>query len=910
TNIEVGENGEFSIIAMDRGNDEREELQGAWFEPSVNYIVPQYEKAEWGIKLPLQVQNAINNWIHNYKFPNEQPLSPALNPFDPEAINVWSDVKFSGDSYRANGFYYIPYEREMSDPDKNNWDWSERSNEYSFRFRFSPWKIATHEVTIDCDVPGMGHWQLAPFRFESAWGDPKRSFITSSSNGHYFVTADNEVFFPVGLNINALGYSCSCDNQNSLECSSCYDEGEDDPCCGISELYRNGDDVSTLGLRKQCLPLASYLKFERIREQLVESGANSFRFFLEPKVFDIEFEKLNNYHERQYQAFELDQMLDDCHRKKLRIQWNLQMHTSITYTSYGIDRWDWDFGTNMGQPITNREDYAWCYKADLGLDTPLDFLQNEEAKSYYKKKLRYIIARWGYSPDVYSMEMMSEMNNVGGGDRWICHDTDQDGVCEGWPHYNDLTQEWVDESQNETAYHYQIPRPYDTEKEIYRPAVRNWHDEMSRYIKLDLGHRNHLLAADYAGAAPFFAINSLLIQNACLESWFDSSWNLPYVDVISMSNYSNSPKRWEAMSGPEYAHYLCGEIVHDDPEVDYSVMESLLSFSSLYKPIAYGENGSGMADMQLDITGFVKDLLASSLSGHASAGMSWGQAFRRDSWKYMGYVKSFVESEFFISENPQEELWEPFHCYSKKLGLGASHSEEMVECMYMKKEDDLKAVGVLMNRTWNWITQCNDCPSNDEDLIQANSENGPWGEESFLSAFHEIGSSDYGIRLNGLNGLARYKIKYYEFGPTPILINEEYAMADEFGRLELVNYPLLNANRPNCFFKAYHDPVVGQDHPFYPTYSDHEGQLDLRKVEKLEGNSVLTVQPSPFTSTVQIGLSNTNIQKVRVLDLQGRIVFEGTEYSSKNLELNLGFLVPSVYTVIVNETFRVKIIKT
>ncbi|MFH1239253.1 MAG: DUF5060 domain-containing protein [bacterium] len=41
-------------------------------------------------------------------------------------------------------------------------------------------------------------------------------------------------------------------------------------------------------------------------------------------------------------------------------------------------------------------------------NTPRDFFSNDEAKLYYKNRLRYVIARWGYSTNILSLEFFNE----------------------------------------------------------------------------------------------------------------------------------------------------------------------------------------------------------------------------------------------------------------------------------------------------------------------------------------------------------------------------------------------------------------------------------------------------------------------------------------------------------------------
>lgn len=71
--------------------------------------------------------------------------------------------------------------------------------------------------------------------------------------------------------------------------------------------------------------------------------------------------------------------------------------------------------------------------------TPTEFFTNEEAKAMYKNRLRYLVARWGYSPSIGAWEFFNEIDNAAF--------TSRDSV--------------------------RIPHKFITQ----------WHDEMSTYLK-------------------------------------------------------------------------------------------------------------------------------------------------------------------------------------------------------------------------------------------------------------------------------------------------------------------------------------------------------------------------------------------------------------------------------------------
>ena len=157
------------------------EMQGAWFEP-INYLPQLYEKIEWGVKLPDVVEQAIDNWIHNDQYPLEPPLTPALNPFDPEQIDLKADISWNvgavNNQQPVFGFFYQPFTRNITSQNKNAWDWDLLSNDYTFRIRWAATNTGLHSVSIRLDALGFGNWVLLPFEFIATSNDPSNSFVS------------------------------------------------------------------------------------------------------------------------------------------------------------------------------------------------------------------------------------------------------------------------------------------------------------------------------------------------------------------------------------------------------------------------------------------------------------------------------------------------------------------------------------------------------------------------------------------------------------------------------------------------------------------------------------------------------------------------------------------------------------
>lgn len=783
------------------------DLKFQWIEP-VNQSPVPFEKIEWEISLPAAVVSAVHNWISNDK--NGTHLSPALNPFDPDELNITVVIDYENSEKHITqpvfGFFYQDFDRITRDhnpenivgmDDPNKWHWKEKNTDGTFLIRWAAESVGLHHVNIRVEVPSIGSWQLDQFSFNAAPGDLKNSFISTSQNKHYFKTADGKLFMPIGLNMTEASFGCNCAEGVSPteDCNTCYELGKLDPCCGINKNKKERFGISGTKLKDYSLATAAYVKLELMLKTLSKSGGNAFRTFFDPMTFDVEFEKMNNYYERQYQAWEFDQMLDVCHDLDLRVELNMQYHYSICYHSFGYDRFDWDnqyncidCGTDTPHTGTN----GWCYRTGCDeMKSPIDFLTSSCAQLNYKKKLRYIIARWGYSRNIFLMELMSEMNNIGTGSIYELNvDTDGDGQKD------DMREHQYD------ALYYTDPKN--------RVAVANWHNEMARYIKEDLHHTRHLIAADYTGQAPmdsdfnrdYDCIDVEIGENCnpCQSPSFDYSWQSDFIDVIAFSNYSGGLNRWEKMSDHEYYKnsqsngLMCGWNNPDDADDNAGYNSALGSYESLWKPVIHAENGLTSC-MDADYTGFIKDMLTDVFGGHATSGMSWDEWSSTKHWGQMNIIQQFLDKQVFPFANPGAGPWRPEHVYS--INKTDHKKTQFAEAIYMNNVADHFLFGFVMNRSWNYYTQCvGSCQTADR-------KNDFRGAEEPLSRFTSIDwNSDRIFLKNASSG--KYRIQYFD--PLTGNMVAEVIKKSSRNKLGLENYPSLgdgkNNPQPYCFFIA------------------------------------------------------------------------------------------------------------
>jgi hypothetical protein len=117
----------------------------------------------------------------------------------------------------------------------------------------------------------------------------------------------------------------------------------------------------------------------------------------EPKDI-VDAPGLGRYYEKT--ASRLDEIMHDAGKKGVYIMLTLDYHGIFKPK---LDRWG-----------SNDEWRRNPYNVDNGgpCNSPEDFFTNPEAKKIYKKRLRYLVARWGYSTNLACWEFWNEIDNV------------------------------------------------------------------------------------------------------------------------------------------------------------------------------------------------------------------------------------------------------------------------------------------------------------------------------------------------------------------------------------------------------------------------------------------------------------------------------------------------------------------
>lgn len=165
------------------------------------------------------------------------------------------------------------------------------------------------------------------------------------------------------------------------------------------QKFSNGEPFFPVGMSIPWnLYAGGFYIYETWMDSLVDNHANFIKIIMAPWSFGIEWSNtgLGNYANRMSIAWWLDWVLNKSEEEGLYLQLCPLIHNEVSTLSN--NDWQWSpYNADNGGPCTN----TW------------DFYTNSTAIYYYKQKLRYINARWGYSAHLSAWELFTETDNTG-----------------------------------------------------------------------------------------------------------------------------------------------------------------------------------------------------------------------------------------------------------------------------------------------------------------------------------------------------------------------------------------------------------------------------------------------------------------------------------------------------------------
>lgn len=277
------------------------------------------------------------------------------NPFDPDEIAVWGDFEApSGARFTVPGFASRDYTRELLDGRES----LTPAGELHWKIRFTPTEA--------------GRWSWRS-RVESAEGDETSAWAAlevaeAAPDAHGFLrrSADDERYlaFDDGTSFFALG-----------ENMAWYDE-------------------------------RGTFAYDAWTERLADAGGNYIRLWMPSWAFGLEWitrapggavsgSTLGDYEDRLERAWQLDYVVERARRRGLQVMLSIQNHGAFSLTNNS--EWaDSPYNAANGGPLLR----------------PRDFFTDEQARALFKRRLRYVVARWGWAPNLLAWEFWNEVGLV------------------------------------------------------------------------------------------------------------------------------------------------------------------------------------------------------------------------------------------------------------------------------------------------------------------------------------------------------------------------------------------------------------------------------------------------------------------------------------------------------------------
>lgn len=286
------------------------------------------------------------------------------NPYDPREIAV--DAVFvspNGEEMTVPGFYTRPYR----DTCINNCDAEQllADGPGEWHVRFAPPQVGQWMVTItarDTDHT----WTVEEGSF-TVTRSASPGYVRVADNGRYFAFDDGTSYFPVGHN---LAWS-----------------------------WQDGGGIYA---------------YERWLDQLSAAGANYARVNIDVPWF-ISLDSpgpAGDYHQAQAAAWRLDRLIELATARGIYLQLVLVWHRPFT----DYDGPDVPIPADPARPdtVTNWDDNPYNADNDGPLNTPSTLFADPSARALLHQRLRYVVARWGYSPHIFAWELIDEVDAIPG----------------------------------------------------------------------------------------------------------------------------------------------------------------------------------------------------------------------------------------------------------------------------------------------------------------------------------------------------------------------------------------------------------------------------------------------------------------------------------------------------------------
>ncbi len=291
-------------------------------------------------------------------------IDPSLyaNPFDSADIELVGIFKSpSGRQVVIPGFWMQPYADTCVEPCRV--ENLQSSGDPVWQVRFAPDEVGDWSYTLQVSDDGtISSSESGEFSVDPS---DRPGFIHVSANQSYFQYDAGQSYFPIGHNLN-----WSWDGGGGL------------------------------------------VAYRQWLTDLSASGGNYARLLIDDPFFiGLEWNSAaGDYRASQKEAARLDTILDMAAENGVSLQIIVLWHQALmTYQGLPVVSPE-----NPARPDTSADWDNYGYNVLNGgpLSGPGVFFASAQAQELFRRRLRYIAARWGYSPQIFAWEMIDEIDHT------------------------------------------------------------------------------------------------------------------------------------------------------------------------------------------------------------------------------------------------------------------------------------------------------------------------------------------------------------------------------------------------------------------------------------------------------------------------------------------------------------------
>lgn len=717
--------------------------------------IEKLKKVEFGIDLEGEIEERIQLFLAG-----ERESNYPLNPFIADDMNSNTSelslhatfIHSTTQTKKERDFFYYHDYQQIN----NKWnDKINEKNNYLMRVRFAPslpgkWSVST-KIQLDGDTI-----ELPEFTFNVI--DNNRFGFVKTHENKRNLELDGKVFFPIG-HVFPGPYNRANGGQIPW-----------------GELPNNDPSKNTT--------VGDWNQFIGDIKNYINQGGKSFKLIQTSYGSLIEFEELGNYKKRMHYAWEQDKILDLCENNNIYINFNLLFQDVIMgYGQNGNPKpesegggfWGdpWDYGNYNPDHTINLNDHypTYCY-FEPGTLPSHQFLDSV-LLNYHKQRTRYYVARYGYSPQIYTWELMSEPFHM-----------------DDFSHGKIILPETGEPIGDAPANNYSHPG-HQTSIE----AINTYHISISDYIKKELKDTDHLITLDQA----IVDDNPKIFPYKCAFN--------PSIDIIGYNYYSEKSDKLIDRKNDKNGKNNIN--IEDDEKSIYKLFND--KFQQFEKPIILSESGHGATSkMNINCIGSsgntidAMTLIFTGIAGnHPWEGYQYGNYNQFDEkllWP------STIASEKFMNSTSVTDVFNSTSgnwIQGRQIEKVYNSNEELPkELQYYVSEDKSMTVGYIRNRSYNIYTMRinNNCsmPENRDGFDSPINEFYPftYDQGSVKSIYNRY------LYVTGLEKKSTYEISWYEFNDDEKIILKQTVKTDGKSRfkLEFPELTLENPQRPILWF--------------------------------------------------------------------------------------------------------------